>query len=175
MEILVVGSGGREHAICWALAKSKRKPKLYCAPGNAGIAALAECLDILADDIPALVKWCNSHDPNLIIIGPEVPLCLGLADELTGEGFQVFGPSKAGAQLEGSKDFTKKLLLENHIPTAKAATFTNYKKALVYIRAQGAPIVVKADGLAAGKGVTVCESLEQAETALEDAMKKGVR
>jgi phosphoribosylamine---glycine ligase len=174
VDILVVGSGGREHAICWALSKSNRKPKLFCAPGNAGIGSLAECLDILADDIPALVKWCNNHDPNLIIIGPEVPLCLGLADELTKEGFQVFGPSKAGAQLEGSKDFTKKLLLENHIPTAKAATFTNYKKALAYARSQGAPIIVKADGLAAGKGVTVCETLQQAGTALEDAMKKKV-
>lgn len=174
MDILVVGSGGREHAICWALSKSKRNPKLYCAPGNAGISQLAECPDIMADDIPALVKWCNQHDPNLIIIGPEVPLCLGLADELTNEGFLVFGPSKAGAQLEGSKDFTKNLLLENRIPTAKAATFTNYKKALAYIRSQGVPIVVKADGLAAGKGVTVCETLEQAETALEEAMKKKV-
>jgi phosphoribosylamine---glycine ligase len=174
VDILVIGSGGREHAICWALSKSKRKPKLYCAPGNAGIAQLAECLDILADDIPAIVKWCNAHDPNLVVIGPEVPLCLGLVDELTEEGFQVFGPSKAGAQLEGSKDFTKKLLLENHIPTAKAATFTDYKKALAYVRSQGIPIVVKADGLAAGKGVTVCESLGQAETALEDAMKKKV-
>jgi phosphoribosylamine--glycine ligase len=172
LNILVVGSGGREHAICWALSKSKRQPKLYCAPGNAGIAQLAECLDILADDIPALVKWANDNDPNLIVIGPEVPLCMGLADELLKGGFQVFGPTKDGAQLEGSKDFTKKLLLDNHIPTAKAATFTDYKKALAYIRSQGAPIVIKADGLAAGKGVTVCENLSQAETALEEAMKK---
>jgi phosphoribosylamine--glycine ligase len=174
VDILVVGSGGREHAICWALSKSKRKPKLYCAPGNAGIAQLAECLDILADDIPALVKWANEHDPNLIVIGPEVPLCMGLADELLKEGFQVFGPTKDGAQMEGSKDFTKKILLENNIPTAKAQTFTDYKKALAYLRSQGAPIVIKADGLAAGKGVTVCETLPQAEVALEESMRRKI-
>ncbi len=174
MDILVVGSGGREHAICWALAKSKRQPKLFCAPGNAGIAQLAECVDIKAEDIPGLVKWCKDHKPGLVVIGPEVPLCMGLADELVQEGFQVFGPSKAGAQLEGSKDFTKKLLLDNHIPTAKAATFTDYEKAVAYVRSQGVPIVVKADGLAAGKGVTVCEAIGQAELALEDAMKKKI-
>lgn len=174
MVILVVGSGGREHAICWSLSKSKRNPKIYCAPGNAGIAQIAECLDILADDIPSLVKWANEHDPNLIVIGPEVPLCLGLADELLKDGFQVFGPTKDGAQMEGSKDFTKKILMENNIPTANARTFTDYKKALAYLRSQGAPIVIKADGLASGKGVTVCETLQQAETALDESMKKKV-
>ncbi|HJT23403.1 MAG TPA: phosphoribosylamine--glycine ligase [bacterium] len=174
MDILVVGSGGREHAMCWALAKSKRQPKLYCAPGNAGISQIAQCVDIKAEDIAGLVKWCKEHKPGLVVVGPEVPLCMGLADELVKEGFQVFGPFKAGAQMEGSKDFTKKLLLDNHIPTAKAATFTDYEKALAYVRAQGAPIVIKADGLAAGKGVTVCEAVGQAELALEDAMKKKV-
>jgi phosphoribosylamine--glycine ligase len=108
------------------------------------------------------------------VIGPEVPLCMGLADELLKEGFQVFGPTKDGAQMEGSKDFTKKILLENNIPTAKAETFTDYKKALAYLRVQGAPIVIKADGLAAGKGVTVCETLPQAEMALEESMKRKV-
>ena len=174
MNILVVGSGGREHAICWALAKSKRHPKLFCAPGNAGISQIAELVDIKAEDIAGLVKWCKDHKPSLVVIGPEVPLCMGLADELVKEGLQVFGPTKAGAQMEGSKDFTKKLLLDNQIPTAKAATFTDYEKALAYVRAQGAPIVVKADGLAAGKGVTVCEAMAQAELALEEAMKKKV-
>lgn len=174
MDILVVGSGGREHAICWALSKSKREPKIFCAPGNAGIAEVAECVDIMSDDIPALLKWAELHDPNLIVIGPEVPLALGLADELIKSDFQVFGPTKAGAQVEASKAFTKKLLFDNHIPTAKAETFTNYKKAKEYLKAQGAPIVIKADGLAAGKGVTVCETLEQAEAALEEAMKKKV-
>lgn len=174
MDILVVGSGGREHAMCWALAKSKRQPKLYCAPGNAGIAEIAQCLDIKAEDVPGLVRWCREQKPGLVVVGPEIPLCMGLADELTREGFLVFGPGREGAQLEGSKDFTKKLLLENHIPTAKAATFTDYHQALAYVRHQGAPIVVKADGLAAGKGVTVCENLGQAEGALEEAMKKKV-
>lgn len=174
MDILVVGSGGREHAICWALSKSKRQPKLYCAPGNAGIAQLAECVDIMSDDISSLVKWANEHEPNLVVIGPEVPLCMGLADELIKEGFQVFGPTKDGAQMEGSKDFAKKILLDNHIPTAKAGTFTDHKKALAYVRSQGAPIVIKADGLAAGKGVSVCETLAQAETALDEAMKEKI-
>jgi phosphoribosylamine---glycine ligase len=174
MDILVIGSGGREHAMCWALSKSKRQPKLYCAPGNAGIAQLAECVEIKAEDIPGLVKWCQDHKPSLVVIGPEVPLCMGLADELLKEGFQVFGPTKDGAQMEGSKDFTKKILLDNHIPTAKAGIFTDYEKALAYLRSQGAPIVIKADGLAAGKGVTVCETLEQAEAALEESMKKKV-
>jgi phosphoribosylamine---glycine ligase len=174
VDILVVGSGGREHAICWALSKSKRQPKLFCAPGNAGIAQLAECLELKAEDVPGLVQWCKAHKPNMIVIGPEIPLCMGLADELIQEGFQVFGPTKDGAQLEGSKDFTKKILIDNHIPTAKAGTFTDYEKALVYVRAEGAPIVIKADGLAAGKGVTVCENLQQAEAALDEAMKKKV-
>ncbi len=174
MDILVIGSGGREHAICWALSKSSRKPKLYCAPGNAGIAELAECVDMMADDIPAIVKWANEHDPNMVVIGPEVPLALGLADELLKEGFQVFGPTKDGAQMEASKAFTKKLLFDNGIPTAKAETFTNYKKALAYLRSQKIPIVIKADGLAAGKGVTVCETLKQAEDALEEVMEKKV-
>jgi len=174
MDILVIGSGGREHAICHALSKSKRRPKLFCAPGNAGIAQLAECVNIQAEDIAGLVKWAKEHKPGMIVIGPEVPLCLGLADELLKEGFQVFGPTKDGAQMEGSKDFTKKLLLDNHIPTAKSGTFTDYEKALAYVRSQGAPIVIKADGLAAGKGVTVCENLGQAEAALEEAMQKKV-
>jgi len=174
VDILVVGSGGREHAICWALAKSSRKPKIYCAPGNAGIAQIAECVDVLADDIPGLVEWVERNEPKLVVIGPEVPLSLGLADELTKRKFLVFGPVKAGAELEASKTFTKKLLVDNHIPTAKAAAFTNYKKALAYIRQEGAPIVVKADGLAAGKGVTVCETLAQAEQALKEAMKKKI-
>lgn len=174
MDILVIGSGGREHAMCWALAKSKRQPKLYCAPGNAGIAQLAELVAIKAEDIGGLVNWCKDHKPNLVVIGPEVPLCMGLADELIREGFQVFGPTKDGAQIEGSKDFTKQLLLENGVPTAKAATFTDLASALSYVRKEGAPIVIKADGLAAGKGVTVCETLAQAEAALEEAMGKKV-
>jgi phosphoribosylamine--glycine ligase len=174
MDILVIGSGGREHAMCAALARSKRQPKLFCAPGNAGIAQLAECVSITAEDIPGLVQWCKEHKPNLVVVGPEVPLCMGLADELIKEGFQVFGPTKDGAQLEGSKDYTKELLVKNAIPTAKAATFSDLTAALAYVRKEGAPIVIKADGLAAGKGVTVCETLDQAEAALQEAMGKKV-
>jgi phosphoribosylamine--glycine ligase len=174
VDILVIGSGGREHALCWAMAKSKRNPKLYCAPGNAGIAELAECVPISAEDIPGLIHWVEEHKPNLVMIGPEVPLALGLADELLKLDVQVVGPIKAGAQMEASKDFTKQLLLENNIPTAKAGTFTDYEKALAYLKAEGAPIVIKADGLAAGKGVTVCENLEQAEAALKEAMQDKV-
>lgn len=174
MDILVVGSGGREHALCHALSLSKRQPKLFCAPGNAGIAQLAQLVPIKAEDIPGLVKWCKEHKPNLIVVGPEVPLCMGLADELLKDGFQVFGPTKDGARMEGSKDFTKQLLIENNIPTAKAATFTDLSQALAYVRKERVPIVIKADGLAAGKGVTVCETLAQAEEALQEAMGKKV-
>jgi phosphoribosylamine--glycine ligase len=174
LDILVVGSGGREHALCWALSNSSHKPKLYCAPGNAGIAKIAECVDVMADDIPGLLDWVRRHEPVLVIIGPEVPLSLGLADALQKTGVWVFGPVKAGAELEASKTFTKKLMVDNHIPTAKADYFKDYKKALAYVRNEGAPIVIKADGLAAGKGVTVCENLTQAERALEDAMVKKV-
>ncbi len=174
MNILVVGSGGREHAICWALAKSSHKPKIYCVPGNAGISQTSECLDIKAEDISGLLKWAKDHKPDLVVVGPEVPLSMGLADDLVKEGFLVFGPSKAGAQVESSKAFTKKLLFDNNIPTAKAETFTSYDKAMFYLKFQKIPVVIKADGLAAGKGVTVCETRAQAEAALEEAMKKKV-
>ena len=174
MNILVVGAGGREHAICDALAKSRYKPKLYCAPGNAGIASLAELVAIKSDDIAGLVEWSKSRRPDLVIIGPEIPLCLGLADELLKEGLLVFGPTKDGAQMEGSKDFTKQLLLSRLIPTAHAASFTDSVKALVYLQKQKIPIVIKADGLAAGKGVTVCETMEQAQLAIEESMNKKV-
>ena len=174
MDILVVGSGGREHAICWALAKSRHKPKLFCAPGNAGIASIAELVDIMSDDISGLVHWAKTYNPGLVIIGPETPLALGLADELLKEGFLVFGPTKDGAQMEASKDFTKQLLLSSLVPTARSVTFTDSFKAQDYLKKQKAPIVVKADGLAAGKGVTVCETLAQAQLAVEEAMDKKV-
>jgi phosphoribosylamine---glycine ligase len=171
MNILVVGNGGREHTLCWALAKSSHQPKLYCAPGNAGIAQTAECVPVNAEDVPGLVKWCKANKPDLVVVGPEVPLSFGLTDELTKEGFQVFGPTKAGAQVESSKAFTKKLLLDNHIPTAKSDVFTEYDKAMLCLKFKKIPIVIKADGLAAGKGVTVCENRRQAESALENMMK----
>lgn len=174
MEILVVGSGGREHAICWALSKSRHKPKIFCAPGNAGIAECAELVDLMSDDLIGIVRWAKNNNPGLVIIGPEIPLALGLADELLKEGFLVFGPTKDGAQMEASKDFTKQLLLSHLIPTAQAVTFTDPVKALAYLKTQKAPIVVKADGLAAGKGVTVCETIAQAQLAVEEAMTKKV-
>jgi phosphoribosylamine---glycine ligase len=174
MDILVVGSGGREHAICWALTQSRHKPKLFCAPGNAGIASVAELVDIMSDDISGLVTWAKTYNPGLVIIGPETPLAMGLADELLKEGFLVFGPTKDGAQMEASKDFTKQLLLSSLVPTARSVTFTDSIKAQDYLKKQKAPIVVKADGLAAGKGVTVCETLAQAQLAVEEAMDKRV-
>jgi len=174
MDILVIGSGGREHAICWALAKSHHKPKIFCAPGNAGIASLAELVDIMSDDISGLVNWAKTYNPGLIIIGPEIPLALGLTDLLTKEGFLVFGPTKDGAQMEASKDFTKQLLMSSLVPTARSVTFTDSIKAQLYLKKQTAPIVVKADGLAAGKGVTVCETMAQAQLAVEEAMDKKV-
>ncbi len=174
MDILVVGSGGREHAICWTLSKSRHKPKLFCAPGNAGIASLAELVDIMSDDISGLIHWAKTYNPGLVIIGPETSLAMGLADELLKEGFLVFGPTKDGAQMEASKDFTKQILLSSLIPTARSATFTDSLKAQDYLKKQKKPIVVKADGLAAGKGVTVCETLEQAQLAVEEAMDKKV-
>ncbi len=170
MNILVVGSGGREHAICLALAKSPRKPKLFCAPGNAGIEGIAELVPIGAEDVPKLFAWVRDHQPDLVVVGPEVPLALGLTDEMEALGVLVFGPSKAAAQVESSKDFTKQLLFDNHIPTARSKTFTDESKALEYLKTHGAPVVVKADGLAAGKGVTVCLKLEEALQAVREAM-----
>ncbi len=174
MDILVIGSGGREHAICWALAKSRHKPKIFCAPGNAGIASLAELVDVMSDDISGLVNWAKTYNPGLVIVGPEIPLALGLTDQLTKEGFLVFGPTKDGAQMEASKDFTKQLLMSSLVPTARSVTFTDSIKAQLYLKKQNAPIVIKADGLAAGKGVTVCETMAQAQLAVEEAMDKKV-
>jgi phosphoribosylamine---glycine ligase len=170
MEILVVGSGGREHAICVALSRSRHKPKLFCAPGNAGIAAVAETVPIGAEELSRIVEWVKGRKPDLVVVGPEGPLALGLTDTLETLGTRVFGPSKAAAQVEASKDFTKRLLFENRIPTAKSETFTDAAKALAYVKAHGAPVVIKADGLAAGKGVTVCLKTEEALRAVEEAM-----
>lgn len=170
LEVLVIGSGGREHAIVHALSKSRHAPKLYCAPGNAGTAALAENIPVGSEDIPDILTWLKNHPMDLVVVGPEAPLTLGLADELEKLGIPVFGPNKAGAQVESSKDFTKSLLLENGIPTAASRTFSNASEALAYVQSHGAPVVIKADGLAAGKGVTVCMALEEALAAIKEAM-----
>ncbi len=174
MKILVVGSGGREHALCRSIAASPLCDKLYCTPGNAGIAAVAECLPIAVDKIPDIVGACRRHKIDFVVIGPELPLTLGLADELRAEGITCFGPSKLAAEIEGSKGFMKDLCAKAGVPTATYQRFTDADAARSYVRLQGAPIVVKADGLAAGKGVTVALTLDDALLAIDDAMGKKV-
>ena len=173
MKILVVGSGGREHALCWSIAASPLCDKLYCAPGNAGIAAEAECVAIGAEDVPALVDFAQSESIDFVVVGPEGPLCAGLVDRLSDVGIKAFGPSAAAARLEGSKGFMKDLCAKHDIPTAAYGRFTDAEAAKAYIREQGAPIVVKADGLAAGKGVTVAETVDEALAAVDDALLDG--
>ncbi|MBN9487603.1 MAG: phosphoribosylamine--glycine ligase [Alphaproteobacteria bacterium] len=170
MRILVVGSGGREHALCWAIAASPLCTKLFCAPGNAGIAEVAECVEVGAEDIAGQVALARQEKIDFVVVGPEGPLVAGLADRLAEAGIKVFGPSAKAAQLEGSKGFTKDLCRRHNIPTAAYERFTDVAKAEAYIRAQGAPIVVKADGLAAGKGVVVAETEQQAIDAVHDML-----
>ncbi len=162
MKVLLVGSGGREHALAWQLAQSDRCDELYCAPGNAGIGEYAECVDIGAEDVEALVAFAQAAEIDLVIVGPEAPLVAGLADRLTEEGIKVFGPSAAAARLEGSKGFMKDLCAKYDIPTAAYGRFTEIEKAEEFIRKHGAPIVVKTDGLAAGKGVIIAQTVEEA-------------
>jgi phosphoribosylamine--glycine ligase len=173
MRILVVGGGGREHALCWAIAASPLCDRLYCAPGNAGIAREATCVPIAAEDVDALVKFAREEAIDFVVVGPEAPLVLGLADRLDAAGVKVFGPSAAAAALEGSKGFMKDLCAKYGIPTAAYARFTDAAAAKAYLRERGAPVVVKADGLAAGKGVTVAATLAEAEVAVEAALVEG--
>jgi phosphoribosylamine--glycine ligase len=170
MRILVVGSGGREHALCWAISASPLCTKLFCAPGNAGIAQVAECVEVGVDDIAGQVALAEREKIDFVVVGPEGPLVAGLADRLVEAGIRVFGPSAKAAQLEGSKGFTKDLCRRHNIPTAAYERFTDVAKAETYIKAQGAPIVVKADGLAAGKGVVVAEAEEQAIDAVREML-----
>jgi len=173
MRILVVGSGGREHALCWALAASPLTTALYCAPGNAGIAREATCVAIKAEDIDGLVGFARDEKIDFVVVGPEAPLVAGLADALREAGIKTFGPSAAAAVLEGSKAFTKDFCARHDIPTAAYGRFTDAEAAKAYIREQGAPIVVKADGLAAGKGVIMAETVEQALAAVDAMMADG--
>jgi len=170
MRILVVGSGAREHALCWAISASPLCDHLYCAPGNAGIADIAECVEVKAEDLEGLVGFAKDNAIDFVVVGPEAPLVAGLVDKLAAAGIKAFGPSAAAAQLEGSKSFTKGLCDRHNIPTAAYARFTDLEAAKDYVTRQGAPIVVKADGLAAGKGVTVARTVNEAISALEDAM-----
>ncbi|WP_432822986.1 phosphoribosylamine--glycine ligase [Trichloromonas sp.] len=170
MKILVVGGGGREHALVWKISQSPLVDTLYCAPGNPGIAELAECVHIGADEIEALLDFAMAEKVDLTVVGPEVPLTMGIVDRFQAAGLEVFGPSKAAAQLEGSKKFSKDLMAKYGIPTAAYGSFTDRDAAVAYVRQQGAPIVVKADGLAAGKGVVVAMSEQQAITAIDDIM-----
>jgi phosphoribosylamine--glycine ligase len=173
VNILLLGSGGREHALAWKIAQSPRCDRLFCAPGNPGTALCgAKNMALDAADHAAVAAFCASEDIGLVVIGPEAPLVAGLADDLAAAGVRAFGPSKAAAQLEGSKAFTKELCAEFGIPTAAFARFSEPEPAKAYLRRQGAPIVVKADGLAAGKGVVVAASLPEAEAAV-DAMLGG--
>jgi phosphoribosylamine--glycine ligase len=167
MNILLLGSGGREHALAWKMAASPLTDRIYCAPGNAGIAREAECVPLDTADHAAVIAFCKANKIHLVVVGPEAPLCAGIVDDLEAAGIKAFGPSKAAARLEGSKAFTKDLCRVNGIPTAAYERFTDPQAAKAYVRRQGAPIVIKADGLAAGKGVVVAETLAQAEAAVD--------
>jgi phosphoribosylamine--glycine ligase len=167
MNILLIGSGGREHALAWKMAASPLVDRLYCAPGNAGIAREAECVALDPADHAAVIAFCKDKAIDLVVVGPEAPLCAGIVDDLEAAGIKTFGPTKAAAQLEGSKGFTKDICRANNIPTAAYERFTALAPAKDYIRTHGAPIVVKADGLAAGKGVVVAETVAQAEAAID--------
>jgi len=172
VKVLVVGGGGREHALCVALAKSPQVEAVFCAPGNGGIAGVATCRpDLLASDLGGLAAFAAEERIDLTVVGPEAPLVAGIVDRFQQEGLRIFGPSKEAARLEGSKDFAKRVMLKNNVPTAAHRTFSELAEAKEHVEQNEVyPIVVKADGLAAGKGVTVCEDREQALTALDEAM-----
>lgn len=170
MRILVVGSGGREHALCWAIAASPLVDALYCAPGNAGIAREATCVPIPVDDLDGIVAFAHDERIDFVVVGPEGPLVAGLVDKLDAAGIKAFGPNAAAAVLEGSKAFTKDFCTRHGIPTAAYGRFTEAEAAKAYIRQQGAPIVVKADGLAAGKGVIIAETVDDALAAVDAMM-----
>ncbi|MDX8395450.1 MAG: phosphoribosylamine--glycine ligase [Mariprofundaceae bacterium] len=170
MKVLVVGGGGREHALCWKLKRSDSVSEVVCAPGNPGIAQDARCVAVGAEDIDALMALARAEQPKLVVVGPEVPLVKGLANKLRAEGFAVFGPDQAAAELEGSKSFSKRLMHEAGVPTANFELHVDAEEAVAAIRAWGAPIVVKASGLAAGKGVIVAKTVNEAIAAVRDML-----
>lgn len=170
MKILVVGGGGREHAICWKLSKEANVDKIYCAPGNAGISNVAQCIDIQDSDIENLLKFAKENKIDLTIVGPEIPLVAGIVDKFEKEGLKIFGPNKKCAQLEGSKAFSKDFMIRHNLPTAKYKEYTDLDEAISEIDSFGYPVVIKADGLAAGKGVVIPENREDAITTLKEMM-----
>lgn len=174
MKVLVAGGGGREHTLVWKISQSPQVKEVYCAPGNGGISQKAHCLDIEATDLQGLVRICKDHMIDLTVVGPELPLTMGIVDLFQGEGLKIFGANRAAAQIEGSKAFAKDLMRQYGIPSAEYQVFDNRDEAAAYISKKGAPIVVKADGLAAGKGVTVAETVQDALEALDRIMVKKV-
>jgi phosphoribosylamine--glycine ligase (EC 6.3.4.13) len=174
MKVLIVGSGGREHALAWKIAQSSRVKKIYCAPGNGGIAGIAECVDIPADDIRALADFAEKQKIDLTMVGPEVPLSLGIVDLFAEKGLTVFGPDKSASRLESSKVFSKTIMKKYGVPTADFWVFSDYLEALKFVREAHRPLVIKADGLCAGKGVFVCSSLAAQEQAIQALLKDGV-
>ena len=174
MKVAVVGGGGREHALAYILAKSPIVEKLYALPGSDAMASIAEPVSIGVEDLDGIADFCTTHGIDMVVVGPEVPLTEGLADCCQEKGIAVFGPNKAAAQMEGSKTFAKNLMKKYHVPTAAYATFQDHDAAVAYIRQQGAPIVVKADGLAAGKGVVVAQTIDEAIEAVDSMMEDKV-
>ncbi len=170
MNVLVIGSGGREHAIVEALSRSPKQPKIYAAPGNAGIAQLAECVAIKDTEVEKLVEFAKSHDVELTVVGPEAALAVGVVDRFREEGLAIFGPTKAAAEIEASKDFAKRLMVKYDVPTASYATFSDFEEAMAYVRKGTFPTVLKYDGLAAGKGVVIATTMEEAEATLRDML-----
>lgn len=170
MNILVIGSGGREHTLVWKIKQCPKVKKIYCAPGNAGIASLAECVDIPADNVKKLLKFAQDKHIDLTVVGPEAPLVAGIVDEFEQHGLKIFGPNQAAAQLEASKAFTKEFLHRRNIPTAIYKIFDDPKPALEFLSQAQFPLVVKADGLAAGKGVVICKNLNEAKQAVDEIM-----
>ncbi len=170
MKVLVIGSGGREHALVWKLAQSSKIEKVYGAPGNPGIAQIGECVNISPTDIKGLADFAEKEGIDLTVVGPEAPLVAGIVDEFESRGLKIFGPSKEAAKLEGSKAFSKEMMKKYGVPTADFEVFDNPEKAKEYIKEKGAPIVVKADGLAAGKGVVVAQNIEEALEAIDKIM-----
>lgn len=174
MKVLVIGSGGREHTLCWKITQSKLVEHVFCAPGNAGTAEVAQNVNIKVDDVESLLRFAKEKKIDLTCVGPETPLVLGIVDLFRENGLKIFGPSKKAAMLEGSKIYAKEIMKKYEIPTADFAVFSDAKEAIRYVKEKGVPIVVKADGLAAGKGVTICNTIEEAEEAINESLVKKI-